>query len=119
MGEPDTKSDYGLENLLFIAVERDWQEAAKQLLDLGANPNSASFQKHGHGPLYVAASKKLVSLCKLLVSRGALLNSSDHERDPMIQAILNGSVDAAETLLSLGSRCKCNERLTLKKISDV
>lgn len=112
-------SDYGPEKLLLLAVERDWQEATKQLLDLGANPNCtflsvSSILLETRGPLYVAASNKLVSLCKLLVSRGALLNSSDHKRDPMIQAILNGSVDAAETLLSLGSRCKCNERVRLE-----
>jgi hypothetical protein len=105
-------ADFGVQNLLLIAVERDWQEAVSRLLDLGADPNLTSSQKK-QSPLYIAASKKLLLICKLLVSRGAVLNCSDPKLDPMVQAVINGSVDAAETLLSVGSRCKCNDRLVL------
>lgn len=105
-------TDFGMQNLLLIAVERNWQEAVSRLLDLGADPNFASSQNK-QSPLYIAASKKLLLICKLLVSRGGVLNSSDHAQDLMVQAVINGSVDAAEALLSVGSRCKCNERLVL------
>jgi ankyrin repeat protein len=109
-----------LQRLLFEAIERDCEAAINCLLDFGADPNGeVVFGDWKQGPLFVAAERKRLSLCHLLISRGALLNCSEQYKDAMIQAVLYDSVIAAETLLCVGSTCRCNDQLALNMWGEV
>jgi cytochrome c len=73
---------------LHMAIETNHVEAARLLLDLGADVNALDYRKKG--PLHYAAGVGIVELVELLLERGANPNSLDTFGENALHSIASG-----------------------------
>jgi ankyrin repeat protein len=91
---------------LDIAVSKGSDEIVQLLIDAGADIEGAtSLGAGGEHPLHLTAARAArASTARLLVARGAQLNSRDARgRTPLIIAVLANNMEVANVLLSAGA----------------
>ncbi len=86
---------------LHIAARTGQVEVAKKLVELGIDVNSTGGAAGGNA-LNIAASEGHLELVKFLINRGANLDVSKPERNPLFAAIHNGHFDVARILIDSG-----------------
>ena len=88
---------------LFIACEKGHVDAARVLLDDGADVNHA--YKDGATPLYVACQNGHVAVATLLLDKGAAVDRAREDGwTPLYTACEKGHLDVARLLLDCGAR---------------
>ncbi|XP_056436376.1 BRCA1-associated RING domain protein 1 [Gadus chalcogrammus] len=96
------KRNHKGETPLHLAAIKGDVEAAKELLDQGADPNLKDHA--GWTPLHEACNLGHLSLVEVLLARGALLNTPGYENDsPLHDATRNGHPAVARLLLQHGA----------------
>ncbi|CAL8266917.1 unnamed protein product [Lota lota] len=96
------KRNHKGETPLHLAAIKGDVEAAKELLDQGADPNLKDHA--GWTPLHEACNLGHLSLVEVLLARGALLNTPGYENDsPLHDAARNGHPAVARLLLQHGA----------------
>ncbi|XP_029935907.1 BRCA1-associated RING domain protein 1 isoform X2 [Myripristis murdjan] len=96
------KRNHRGETPLHLAAIKGDVEAAKALLDEGADPNLKD--NAGWTPLHEACNLGHLAVVEVLVLRGALLNTPGYENDsPLHDAVMNGHVAVAKLLLQHGA----------------
>jgi uncharacterized protein len=86
---------------LHIAASRGKLEIAKKLVELGSDINMVGGVYNG-GALNVAASEGHIDIVEYLLSRGAHMDVSEPEKNPLFGAISNGHIDTARLLIESG-----------------
>jgi uncharacterized protein len=86
---------------LHIAASRGDLALARILVELGADINRRGGTFDG-APINSAASNGHLSVIQYLIEQKADLDTSTPERNPLFGAILNGSLETVELLLSAG-----------------
>jgi len=97
---PDITNEYN-ETALMKAIKKSISANVSSLLKYGANVN----HKKETTPLHVAASKKNLSILKLLLKNGADVNAKDkYGNTPLLQTIrYQSGIDMSEALLADGA----------------
>jgi ankyrin repeat protein len=108
--DPDLRNKGGL-TLLHLAAKEGRTEAARLLLDMGADAD-AKTETTGHTALHYAAHTKNPGMIALLAARGATVDAEDQFKwTPLHMAAEHGVPEAAEALLEAGADpAKRNER---------
>jgi cytochrome c len=96
VNEPD-----GYATPLYYAVSRQHLDAAKLLIERGADVNAGS--KIGGPPLMAAAAKDKLELITLLLAHGADPNSTVRGPTPLHVAVKHGCLDCVKALVSAGA----------------
>ena len=87
---------------LYLACEKGHFDAARLLLDTGADVNRAD--KYGMTPLYIACAKGHVNVARLLLDNGAAVDwAMEDGATPLYVACEKGHVNAARLLLDNGA----------------
>lgn len=91
---------------VYEAVVSDEAEAAKLLIDVGAQPSSSDFQDSiENTSLHVAIEKENIEIVKLLLKNGALVNWADSSggNTPLHKAVTVGNNEIVTLLLEAGA----------------
>ncbi len=90
---------------LYEACLQDQMEAAKALIEAGANctPLCGPFTTCSEPPLHLVARNGDVSVMKLLVNGGASVNLTDGGRTALFEAAYQGNVEIVDYLISVGA----------------
>lgn len=96
VNEPD-----GYATPLYYAVSRQHLDAAKLLIERGADVNAGS--KIGGPPLMAAVAKNKLELITLLLAHGADPNSTVRGPTPLHVAVKRGCLDCVKALVSAGA----------------
>jgi cytochrome c len=91
----------GLAPPLVYAVNRQHLDAAKLLIERGADVNALS--KIGGSPLMSAVAKKRLEFITLLLAHGANPNSTVGKQTPLHVAVKNGCLDCVTALVEAGA----------------
>ena len=91
----------GLATPLVYAVNRQHLDAAKLLIERGADVNALS--KVGGSPLMAAVAKKRLEFITLLLAHGANPNSTVGKQTPLHIAVKNGCLDCVTALVEAGA----------------
>jgi len=91
----------GFATPLYYAVSRQHVDAAKLLIDRGADVNAGS--KVGGPPLMAAVAKSKLELITLLLAHGADPNPTAGEQTPLHAAVKLGCLDCVKALVEAGA----------------
>ncbi|WP_258122289.1 ankyrin repeat domain-containing protein [Mesorhizobium onobrychidis] len=91
----------GFATPLYYAVSRQHLDAAKLLIDRGADVNAGS--KIGGPPLKVAVAKNKLELITLLLAHGADPNSAVGDQTVLHEAVRHGCLDCVKALVEAGA----------------
>lgn len=95
------KTDMG-ETLLNIAIDKEYEQIARILLDFGADPNLEDFMENTS--LNIASEKGQTEMVMLLLDQGADPNHANiMGGTPVTAAAQNGHLDLAQTLAAHGA----------------
>ena len=99
----NTASDEGF-TALICAADSGSADAAKLLLEKGANPNSCTYEEH-FCPLWYAATQNHADLVGLLIDKGAKLEDRNGwgDQTALAWAVRIGKADAAKVLVDKGA----------------
>ena len=97
----DVNESDGLATPLVYAVNRQHLDAAKLLVERGADVNAAA--KIGGPPLMVAVAKKRPELITLLLAHGADPNSTAGKQTALHAAVKHGCLDCVAALVEAGA----------------
>ena len=89
---------------LHLAAFFGKEEAARELLRVGASPHVVGTNDLANQPLHAAAAGRHIEVCRLLLAAGADVNASQHGGfTPLHQAADHGDVEMVELFLSAGA----------------
>ncbi|WP_395343510.1 ankyrin repeat domain-containing protein [Ningiella sp. W23] len=83
---------------LHIATRHNAKESVEFLLEQGIDVNIEGGVSNS-GPINAAASEGYTELVKFYLEKGAILDTSEPEKNPLFSAIHNGHVDVVKMLL--------------------
>lgn len=86
---------------LHVACSFGQLEVVKYLVDHGADVNARGGIEGG-APIDAAASDGHVDIVTFLLQRGAVMDTSEPDRNPLFGAIYGGHVDVAKALIEAG-----------------
>lgn len=86
---------------LHLAADEGKLEIAKRLVGMGIDVNAYGGIEGG-GALNLAASQGHIDVVKYLLSCGAVLDTSEPERNPLFGAIYSGHTEIAKLLIDSG-----------------
>lgn len=86
---------------LHIAASRGDLDLVQRLVDLGAEINRRGGTFDG-APINSAATNGHLNVVQYLIAQKAELDTSSPERNPLFGAILHGSIEVVDSLLSAG-----------------
>ena len=105
---PDARGGQNNKTPLHCAVENNSTEAAKLLLERGAEIEARNTKNQT--PLHFASLNNSTEAAKLLLERGAEIEARDVEsRTPLHLAALNKSTEAAKLLLERGAEIEAKD----------
>ncbi len=102
---------------LHIAAESGQVEILKRLIDLGLDIDVTGGIAEGTA-IQLAASEGQVEVVRFLICRGALLDTSAPEKNPLFGAIHNGHADVARMLIDAGIDTKVKYKSSSGKTKD-
>jgi ankyrin repeat protein len=92
-----------LNEQLRLAIERDHASTVRTLLAAGADPNSESASGRDRMLTYAIKSIASLTICRLLIEHGAVVNGSHDSGHPLVAAAAAGSTEVCKELVNRGA----------------
>ncbi|WP_186375957.1 ankyrin repeat domain-containing protein [Hyella patelloides] len=115
-GNPNITTGKSRQTLLELSIKAHSLAMVKCLLDKGAE--ITKINARGFTPLYIAASEGQYSISKLLIDRGAKVNTICDRHTALYQAARSGNQNLVELLLNSGAKINIPTCHVLHKAVD-
>ena len=100
--DPNYENEYGEVALLFAIIAGNAEEVVRELLSVGADPDSKD--THGTSVLTLASDEGYLDIVKILLADGADVNKKDNDGSTaLIEAVGKGHIDIVKVLLAAGA----------------